>query len=111
MRKTLIIFTLLLSVPLLFARDTDRSGMLYGTITMESGTQYQGVMRWGTEEAFWDDIFNSSKTRLEYQKFFPKNKKKRKKSLELFGITISTSDWNYNSGRPVSAMCHPFVAD
>ena len=37
----------------------DNSGYLYGTIETTSNS-YTGFLRWGTEEAFWDDHFNSS---------------------------------------------------
>jgi len=36
-------------------------GFIYGKITMKNDDTYQGVIRWGKEEAFWDDMFNSSK--------------------------------------------------
>ena len=36
-------------------------GFIYGKITMDNGNEYQGVIRWGDEEAFWDDMFNSTK--------------------------------------------------
>ena len=71
MLRALMILGLLASTPFLFARDTDRSGLLYGTVTMSSGTEYRGVLRWGSEEAYWDDIFNSSKTELEFQMSLP----------------------------------------
>ena len=35
-------------------------GYIYGKITMDNGNVYQGVIRWGDEEAFWDDMFNST---------------------------------------------------
>ena len=34
---------------------------LYGTITTIDNEQYTGQIRWGNEEAFWFDFFNSSK--------------------------------------------------
>ncbi len=57
---TSIMFLVLLSAAFCFAADSDQ-GFLYGKITVESGKTYQGVIRWGDEEAFWDDMFNSSK--------------------------------------------------
>ncbi len=48
------------------AGATDTDGYLYGTITTRSGSTYTGLLRWGTEEAFWDDLFNSSKEDLPY---------------------------------------------
>jgi hypothetical protein len=40
-------------------------GFLYGVVTTESGTEYTGFIRWGTEESFWDDLLHSAKTNLE----------------------------------------------
>ncbi len=34
---------------------------IFGKITTESGEEYTGFMRWGKEEVFWHDIFNSIK--------------------------------------------------
>jgi hypothetical protein len=38
-------------------------GFIYGTITTIDNRQYEGQIRWGKEETFWDDIFNSTKQR------------------------------------------------
>ena len=40
---------------------TSDVGFLYGRVTTVDGTTYTGEIRWGKEETFWDDIFNSSK--------------------------------------------------
>ena len=44
-------------------------GFIYGTVTTTSGNSYTGVLRWGTEEAFWDDLFHSSKEELPYAEY------------------------------------------
>ncbi len=49
------------------ARANDAAGFLYGTVISESGTEYRGVMRWGKQEAFWDDLFHSLKEELPYR--------------------------------------------
>lgn len=41
-----------------FASDV---GYLYGRVMTVDGDSYQGQLRWGTEESFWDDIFNADK--------------------------------------------------
>ncbi len=50
------------------AEETRQSadGFLHGTIETSSGNSYRGLIRWGTEEAFWDDLFNSTKRELPY---------------------------------------------
>ncbi|HET9328043.1 MAG TPA: hypothetical protein VFQ05_14855 [Candidatus Eisenbacteria bacterium] len=40
-------------------------GYIYGRVETESGSKYTGQLRWGTEEAFWDDIFNATKAENE----------------------------------------------
>ena len=37
-------------------------GFIYGRVTTRSGNTYIGQLRWGKEEIFWNDIFNSTKT-------------------------------------------------
>ena len=48
------------------ARAQDNRGFIYGTVITESGTEYRGFMRWGKQEAFWDDLFHSLKDELPY---------------------------------------------
>ncbi|MDK9699207.1 MAG: hypothetical protein OEM52_03520 [bacterium] len=50
----------------------EASGFLYGRVTTKSGNIYTGQLRWGTEEAFWDDIFNGTKDSNPFQKHFDK---------------------------------------
>ncbi len=57
----LLSFTIVLSATTISSAEGDE-GFIYGTITMDNGSTYQGVIRWGDEEAFWDDMFNSTKT-------------------------------------------------
>lgn len=44
----------------------DADGFIHGTVTTRSGSSYTGIMRWGGEEAFWDDLFHSSKVERPY---------------------------------------------
>lgn len=48
------------------ARAQENQGFIYGTVLTESGTEYTGFMRWGKQEAFWDDLFHSLKEDLPY---------------------------------------------
>jgi hypothetical protein len=36
-------------------------GYIYGRVETVSGDTYEGQIRWGNEESFWDDIFNATK--------------------------------------------------
>lgn len=65
-----VIFASLLAVFLLggqavFASD-DHQGFLYGRVVTESGSEYTGFLRWGTQEACWDDLFHSGKEDMPY---------------------------------------------
>ena len=55
---------ILCSVPSGFAMqpaDRANAGFIYGEIETRSGQTYRGFLRWGNQEAFWDDLFQSSK--------------------------------------------------
>jgi len=69
------------------AVDVDPRGYLYGTVTTRNGNEYTGLLRWGTEEAFWDDLFNSSKTELPYLKEHGSAEDRRSR-IRVFGFTI-----------------------
>ena len=40
-------------------------GYIYGRVETVDGPTYEGELRWGTEEAFWGDIFNATKIENE----------------------------------------------
>jgi len=52
--------------PMRATAAANNAGFIHGTVTTNGGKSYTGVMRWGTEEAFWDDVFHSSKVELPY---------------------------------------------
>lgn len=67
----------------------DPSGFIYAEVTVISGGSYRGLMRWGREEAFWGDHFNSKKLQLPFLKHLPQlagevknGKGKRRASLK-----------------------------
>lgn len=71
----------------------DYGGYLHGSITLKDDTVKTGVIRWGKDEAYWDDHFNASKEETPYQKYLPKDAKQKKKGgLKFFGVTF-----NFNS--------------
>lgn len=49
---------------------------IYGKITTEDNDTYTGVTRWGSEEAFWFDEFNSTKTENENEKYLSRRDRK-----------------------------------
>jgi hypothetical protein len=40
-------------------------GYIYGRVETDGAATYEGQIRWGTEESFWDDIFNATKAENE----------------------------------------------
>ncbi len=53
----------------LYAADSPE-GFIYGTVVTTSGKEYEGFIRWDDEEAFWDDLFHSTKVDLPYLEDF-----------------------------------------
>ncbi len=45
----------------------ENSGFLYGRVLTDAGGEYEGFLRWGRQEAFWDDLFHSMKTSLPFR--------------------------------------------
>lgn len=43
----------------------DQQGLIYGKVSTIDEKEYLGMIRWGVEEAFWDDLFRSSKSEAE----------------------------------------------
>ena len=74
------------------AQEADPTGFIHGTVKTKSGTTFKGLIRWGNEEAFWDDLFNSSKEETPYLEEFRKNGKGSKREFEILGRKISV-DW------------------
>jgi len=67
----------------------DVNGYLYGTIETSSGNTYTGLLRWGREEAFWDDHFNASKLDEPATGRLPKEYRHRPRRVEVFGLEVS----------------------
>ena len=75
----------------------NNAGFLYGEVTTQSGKEYRGFLRWGTEESFWDDLFHSAKVELPYMKEVPddERERRRRRSVRIFGHEIGDSEgWN-----------------
>jgi len=78
-----------------FASDV---GYLYGRVKTTGGDVYEGQLRWGTEEAFWDDIFNATKAENENLQYVDGKDLKRIRSHKsepwnLLGI--GDQDWDF----------------
>jgi hypothetical protein len=104
-KVTIIAATLLIIMAGTAAAKQDNDGFIYGTVTMESGKEYEGFLRWNTdEEAFWDDLFHSSKEDLPYLDQVDRRDRhgdKRRKTVKIFGIRVNveSDDWGSSSSR------------
>lgn len=84
------------------AIDENHSHYIYGTINTDDGESYTGQIRWGKEEAFWYDYFNSTKLEndnlihLSRQELKDLDRKDSWVSTSWFGWTRRHS-YNYNN--------------
>lgn len=61
--KTIFTLTALIILPWLAQAQDEH--FIYGRITMNDSRTYEGPIRWGKEEVYWNDIFNAAKDRNE----------------------------------------------
>jgi len=52
-------------------------GYIYGRVETVEGDAYEGQLRWGEEEAFWDDTFNANKVENENLEYVDDNIRRR----------------------------------
>ena len=92
-RKTLLIVVgnlVALFILLLQADAQDPQGYIYGRV-ITYDNQYEGRIRWGREEVFWNDYFNASKTSSnKYEAYREKNQKER-------GTSWTDFNWDFKS--------------
>jgi len=88
---------ILMTVPLaahITQDHTDTRGFIYGRVVTESGSEYEGFLRWGTQEAFWDDLFNSEKVDLPYIDYldddeYDRLNRRNRRRISIFGLHIN----------------------
>jgi hypothetical protein len=68
-------------------RPADPAGFLYGTIETDGGQKYTGLLRWGTEESFWDDLFNSVKKDPPYLEKYHRDDRRRR-DVRVLGFSF-----------------------
>lgn len=78
-------------------------GYLYGTVETEDGQQYTGLLRWGGEEAFWDDLFNGGKVDRPWLDAVPASELRRQRGIRLFGIRLTGHGDGFGDDRQVVA--------
>lgn len=82
----LVLFILISELPA-SAQSLNSQGFIYGKVYTRDNT-YVGQIRWGKEEAFWNDLFNASKTSIKIDR---NNRNSKDDSW------FSVDDWSLSS--------------
>jgi len=81
----------------------DIQGFIYGRVTTESGNEYVGFIRWGDEEAFWDDLFHSSKEDLDWADYIDDDDRDRDRDndheIKIFDWSVRVKGHKWSGGR------------
>jgi hypothetical protein len=76
-------------------------GFIYGRITIDDGSTYEGRLRWGgEEEAFWGDYFNGFKDENPWMGHAPPEQFRESRAIEIFGLEIAQWEGEVDLGRP-----------
>ena len=95
-----IIIALIITITQAKAQNTE--GFMYGKVFTRDNT-YQGQLRWGKEEAYWNDHFNSSKVSNRNRQYGPRKREDNDDSWSNF-------DWSFSSiWENKSSSSHQFV--
>ena len=88
------------------AAEPRTDGFLYGRVVTEGGSEFVGRLRWGSEESFWGDFFNSSKEDRGLPRKMPRRAEKsrsrsrsRRETIKVFGIPVGVRWENGSSTR------------
>lgn len=105
---TLLFATILFGIEPIKAQSDE--GMIYGKVTTIDNNTYQGAIRWGKEEVFWFDYFNSTKLSNENLKYLSRGDKDildrgsnrgRSGSFWFFNVDV----YNYNNDYNHTFVC------
>lgn len=66
MRAWMSVAILVIGSVLPAAAPASDAGYLYGRVVTVEGEPFEGPLRWGEEEAFWNDVFNANKAGNEH---------------------------------------------
>ena len=86
------------------ATTDEANGFLYGRVTLEDGTTYEGRLRFGgDEEALWSNYFNGVKRENPWASHAPLERLTEKDPIEIFGVTVFLWERQTDLSRPVMA--------
>ncbi len=66
------------------AAASPNEGFIYGTVTLQTGTQHTGFLRWEDEEAYWDDLFHSRQINIAWVEFVDMKALHKEEEQEYF---------------------------
>ncbi|MEL6390896.1 MAG: hypothetical protein AAFQ02_12125, partial [Bacteroidota bacterium] len=83
--------------------------LLYGTVYTEDDQVYTGQMRWGKEEAFWFDFFNSQKPENEFLDYLSRDEinqlEQQHSDNNFLSLGRNRWRWNYDSDHTHQFSC------
>ena len=96
--QTIVVIVLFTTASALFAKSSVNKSndevFIYGKITTTSNKKYTGAIRWGKEEVFWSDMFNSTKTENEYLDNLSRRERRKldenSGNIKIFGLNVVT---------------------
>lgn len=104
-----VVFIFLMAPSVLYGQSDE--GFIYGKITTVDDDTYTGAIRWGKEEVYWFDMFNSSKPKNKNLKYLSAenrddlNRNRDRWSSKWTNFVIH-SRWNWNSSHTHSFACN-----
>ncbi|MBZ0111248.1 MAG: hypothetical protein K8J08_02175 [Thermoanaerobaculia bacterium] len=86
--------------------EETQDGVLYGRVTTNAGTTYEGRLRFGgDEEALWSHYFNGTKDQNRWASYVPPEQlPKEVRPIRVFGITLAKRVVETSLTRPFMAQ-------
>lgn len=76
MRKVLLFVGVAVGLIIITTQAKAQTNMfMYGEVITIDGDRYQGFLRWGTDEVYWHDMYNASKTSNDFNRFLSRSEK------------------------------------
>lgn len=80
----------------------DAQGFIYGRVESRGGT-FEGRLRWGREESFWDDHLNGSRNQRPHLDEVPADQRGERLPVTVFGIKVGSRWESWDTSRSLAA--------